>query len=137
MSDNAFKFLLQDFPSRCFVVADPDAAAKDQWAVELEEPIGERWVHRIDDIKDWMLHGEKDTRQMIFDRSDRFTPFSTLNRDEVFRAYLRKLLDRLPPEYQSHRKHALMPSISEEKTRTRYKEAVEPAIQKSVGITSS
>ncbi len=137
MSDDAFKFLLQEdgqpyFPSRCYVVADPAAAEKGQWSVELDEPVGERWVHRIDDIKDWMLHGEKDTRQMIFDRSDRFTPFRTLNRDEVFRAYLRKLLDRLPPEYQSHRKHALMPSIAEEKTRTRYKEAVEAAIP---GIT--
>ncbi|MBB3979542.1 energy-coupling factor transporter ATP-binding protein EcfA2 [Rhizobium azooxidifex] len=137
MSDNAFKFLLQDdsqpfFPSRCYVVADPAVAERDQWSVELDEPVGERWVHRIDDIKDWMLHGEKDTRQMIFDRNDRFTPFRTLHRDEVFRAYLRKLLDRLPPEYESHRKHALMPSIAEEKTRNRYKDAVEAAIP---GIT--
>jgi molecular chaperone DnaK (HSP70) len=137
MSDNAFKFLLQQdgqpyFPSRCFVVADPASSEKNQWSVELDEPVGERWVHRVDDIKDWMLHGEKPTRQMIFDRSDTFTPFRTLNRDEVFRAYLRKLLDRLPPEYQSHRKHALMPSIAEEKTRNRYKEAVEAAIP---GIT--
>lgn len=115
-------------PSYCFVVADPQIKERHQFSVELDYPQGAPWVERIDDIKDWMLHGDKETRQMIFDRSDRFTPFRTLDRNEVFRAYLRKLFERLPAEYQSRRKHALMPSIAEEKTRTRYREAVEAAI---------
>lgn len=137
MSETGFKFLLQDggqpyLPSCCFVVADPEIKDRHQWSVELDFPQDAPWVERIDDMKDWMLHGEKEIRQMIFDRTDRFTPFRTLDRNEVFRAYLRKLFEHLPVEYQSRRKHALMPSITEEKTRTRYKEAVEAAIP---GIT--
>lgn len=119
-------------PSYCFVVADPEIKDRHQFSVELDYPQGAPWVERIDDMKDWMLHGDKETRQMIFDRSDRFTPFRTLDRNEVFRAYLRKLFERLPVEYQSRRKHGLMPSIAEEKTRNRYREAVEAALP---GIT--
>jgi hypothetical protein len=37
-------------------------------------------------------------------------------------------LERLPAEYQHRRKYALMPSVVDEKTRTRYKDALEAAI---------
>ncbi|WP_273729007.1 AAA family ATPase [Brucella gallinifaecis] len=137
MSEIAFKFLLQHeglpyYPSRCFIVADPKVRDSREFSVELDPPENAVWFHRIDDIKDWMLHGDKATRQIIFDRSDTKTAFRNLERDEVFRAYLRKVFERLPLELQGRRKYALMPSIAESKTRTRYKEAVEAAIP---GIT--
>lgn len=137
MSETAFKFLLQHeglpyYPSRCFIVADPNVRDSREFSIELDPPENATWFHRIDDIKDWMLHGDKATRQIIFDRSNTQTAFRNLERDEVFRAYLRKVFERLPLELQGRRKYALMPSIAESKTRTRYKEAVEAAIP---GIT--
>jgi hypothetical protein len=51
-----------------------------------------------------------------------------LDRDEVFREYLRKIFDKLPAEYRQRRKYALMPSIGDDRTRTRYKDAVEAAL---------
>lgn len=74
-----------------------------------------------------MLHG-KTKRQIIFDRTNPRTPFRDLERDEVFREYLRKVLEKIPAEYQARRKYALMPSIADDDARTRYKDAVEAAI---------
>ncbi len=137
MAETAFKFLLQDegqpyFPSRFYVVADPTIQDRHQWTIELDSPQEGSWTYRIDDMKDWMLHGRAPTRQIIHDRSNTRSAYRDLERDEVFRAYLRKLFDRLPSEYQGRRKYALMPSIADEKTRLRYKGAVEAAIP---GIT--
>ncbi|MEJ7015882.1 AAA family ATPase [Sinorhizobium meliloti] len=137
MSETAFKFLLQDegepyFPSRFYVVADPTIQDRHQWTIELDSPKEGSWAYRIDDMKDWMLHGRATTRQIIHDRSNTRSAYRDLERDEVFRAYLRKLFERLPSEYQERRKYALMPSIADEKTRSRYKAAVEAAIP---GIT--
>ncbi|MGX5668828.1 AAA family ATPase [Rhizobium daejeonense] len=137
MAETAFKFLLQDegqayFPSRFYVVADPNIQDRHQWTIELDPPQEGSWTYRIDDMKDWMLHGRTATRQIIHDRSNTRSAYRDLERDEVFRAYLRKLFERLPPEYQGRRKYALMPSIADEKTRLRYKAAVEAAIP---GIT--
>ncbi|TPM90684.1 AAA family ATPase [Mesorhizobium sp. B2-1-3A] len=133
MSETAFQFLLQYegqpfYPSRCFIIADPKIKDRNQWTLQLDSPQDAPWVYQLDDIKDWMLHGSKAVRQIIYDRKDPRTPYRDLERDEVFREYLRKILEKLPPEYQSRRKYALMPSIADEKTRTRYKRAVEAAI---------
>lgn len=132
MTDSAFRFLLSHDghpyqPSRCYVVADPAVDNRKQWKVQLDPPIDEAWVYEIDDIKDWMLHG-KPKRQIIFDRTNPRTPFRDLERDQIFREYLRAILERIPEPYQSRRKYALMPSISDDETRTRYKDAIEAAI---------
>jgi MoxR-like ATPase len=133
MSESAFQFLLQKDgqpyrPSRCFIVADPKINDRKLWTLELERPKDAEWVFQIDDIKDWMLHGSKPSRQMFYDMKNPLTPYRELERDEVFREYLRKILEKLPPEYRQRRKYALMPSIVDEKTRTRYKDAVEAAL---------
>jgi hypothetical protein len=133
MSKSAFRFLLQKDkqpfrPSRCYIIADPKDNDRRQWTLELDPPEGAVWVHELNDIKTWMLHGDKSVRQMFYDPTNPLTPFRDLDRDEVFREYLRKLLERLPAEYQPRRKYALMPSIDDEKTRTRFKDAVEAAI---------
>ena len=137
MSEPAFRFLLQNdkqpfCPSRCYIVADPKVDDRRQWTLQLDPPADAAWVYQLDDIKDWMLHGEKAVRQIIHDPKNPRTPFRDLERDDVFREYLRKVLDRIPSEYMNRRKYALMPSIADEKTRTRYKDAVEAAIP---GIT--
>ena len=74
-----------------------------------------------------MLHG-KQKRQIIFDRSNPKTPFRDLEREEIFREYLRKILEKIPESYQSRRKFALMPSISDENSRTRYRNALEETL---------
>lgn len=132
MNNFAFRFLLwadnQPYqPSRCFIVADPDINDRKQWDLQLEPPEEKVWSYEITDIKDWMLHG-KQRRQIIFDRSNPKTPFRDLEREEVFREYIRKILNRLPEEHQSRRKYALMPSISDENSRARYKNAIEAVI---------
>jgi MoxR-like ATPase len=134
MSETAFRFLLQHDrqpfrPSRCYLVADPKDTNKKQFTVELDPPEDGVWCREVDDIKAWMLHDDDPIRKMIYDRAKPgTTPIRELERDEVFREYLRKVLERLPAEYQSRRKYALMPSIDDEKTRTRYRDAVEAAI---------
>ncbi len=132
MTDSAFRFLLSHDghpykPSRCYVVADPAINNRKQWKLQLDPPVGAAWVYEIDDIKDWMLHG-KPKRQIIFDRTNPRTPFRDLERDQIFREYLRAILERIPEPYQSRRKYALMPSISDDETRARYKDAIEAAI---------
>ena len=132
MTNSAFRFLLSHDghpyqPSRCYVVADPAINNRKQWKVQLDPPVDEAWVYEIDDIKDWMLHG-KPKRQIIFDRTNPKTPFRDLERDQIFREYLRAILERIPESYQSRRKYALMPSISDDETRARYKDAIEAAI---------
>jgi len=133
MSETAFKFLLQKGtqpfrPSTCFIVADPKVMDRKIWTLELDRPKDAEWFFQIDDIKDWMLHGTEPARKMYYDTSNPRTPFRELDRDEVFRAYLRKILDKLPAEYRQRRKYALMPSISEDRTRARYREALEAAL---------
>ncbi|MCS3498686.1 dephospho-CoA kinase [Bradyrhizobium japonicum] len=134
MSETAFKFLLQNGtlpfrPSTCFVVADPKVMDRKIWTLELDRPRDAEWVFRIDDIKDWMLHGVEPVRKMYYDISNpRTTPIRELDRDRVFREYLRKVLDQLPAEYRQRRKYALMPSIGDDKTRTRYRDALEAAL---------
>jgi energy-coupling factor transporter ATP-binding protein EcfA2 len=132
MEGNAFRFLLQEddqpfFSSRCYIEADPKNQNRKQWVLHLDRPEGAPWVFEIDDIKAWMLHG-RPARQIIYDRSDPKTPFRDLDRDAIFREYLRHLFERIPAEYRGRRKYALMPSISDDETRTRYREAVEAAI---------
>jgi energy-coupling factor transporter ATP-binding protein EcfA2 len=132
VTDSAFRFLLSHDghpyqPSRCYVVADPAVDNSKQWKLQLDPPVDAAWVYEIDDIKDWMLHG-KPKRQIIFDRTNPKTPFRDLERDQIFREYLRAILERIPELYQSRRKYVLMPSISEEETRARYKDAIEAAI---------
>ena len=129
---NAFRFLLQEgnqpfLSSRCYIEADPKIQNRKQWVLHLDRPEGAPWVFEIDDIKAWMLHG-KPVRQIIYDRSDPKTPFRDLERDAIFREYLRHLFERIPAEYRSRRKYALMPSISDDESRARYREAVEAAI---------
>lgn len=132
MSDPAFQFLLceSDQPfhsSRCYIVADPEIDDRKQWTLQLERPKDTAWVYEIDDMKDWMLHGVS-KRQIILDRTNPRTPFRDLYREEVFREYLRKIVEKIPLQYQHRRKYALMPSIADEDIRTRYKDAVEAAI---------
>jgi hypothetical protein len=62
MSQTAFHFLLQNGrqpfrPSRCYIIADPEVSDRRQWTLELDPPKDAAWVHEIDDIKTWMLHG--------------------------------------------------------------------------------
>ncbi len=133
MSETAFKFLLQKGtqpfrPSTCFIVADPKVMDRKIWTLELDRPKDAEWVFQIDDIKDWMLHGTEPVRKMYYDISNPRTPFRELDRDEVFREYLRQILDKLPAEYRQRRKYALMPSIGDDRTRTRYRDAVEAAL---------
>lgn len=137
MPEPAFQFLLQHdgqpfYPSRCYIIADPTVKDRNQWTLQLEPPQDPAWVYQLDDIKGWMLHDSNAVRQIIYDRKDPRTPYRNLQRDEVFREYLRKLLEKLPPDCQNRRKYALMPSIADDKTRTRYRDAVEAAIP---GIT--
>lgn len=129
---HAFRFLLQEgdrpfLSSRCYIEADPKIQNRKQWMLHLDRPVGAPWVFEIDDIKAWMLHG-KPVRQIIFDRSDQNTPFRDLDRDAIFREYLRHLLERIPAEYRSRRKYALMPSIADDDSRRRYRESIEAAI---------
>jgi energy-coupling factor transporter ATP-binding protein EcfA2 len=133
MSETAFRFLLQHdrqpfFPSRCFITADPKVDDRRQWSLQLDPPVDAPWVYQLDDVKDWMLHGSKTVRRIFFDTKNPRTPFRELERDEVFRAYLRKILEKLPAEYMQRRKYALMPSIGDDKTRSRYMDAIEAAI---------
>jgi energy-coupling factor transporter ATP-binding protein EcfA2 len=132
MSEVAFRFLLQDagqpfVSSRCYIVADPAIDDRNQWEVVLERPSDAPWVLEIDGLKDWMLHG-KPTKKIFFDRTNPRTPFRELKRDDIYREYLRKILEKIPEEYRGRRKYALMPSIADDETRTRYKEAVEASI---------
>jgi len=132
MNSCAFRFLVGSegrphHPSRCFIVADPKVDDRKQWELQLEPPGEDTWSYEITDLKDWMLHG-KPKRQIIFDRSDPRTPFRDLLREEVFREYLRKILNRMPEELQSRRKYVLMPSISDDDSRKRYKGAIEAVI---------
>ncbi|WP_109117049.1 AAA family ATPase [Azospirillum sp. TSO22-1] len=132
-TETAFRFLLQNGtqpfrPSTCFIVADPKVMDRKIWSLELDRPKDAEWFFQIDDIKDWMLHSAEPVRKMYYDRRDPRTPFRELDRDEVFREYLRKILDKLPVEYRQRRKYALMPSIGDDKTRTRYRDALEAAL---------
>jgi energy-coupling factor transporter ATP-binding protein EcfA2 len=132
MSEPAFRFLLREnnqpfHSSRCYIVADPAIDDRKQWTLQLEPPANAAWVYEVDDMKDWMLHGQS-KRQIILDRTNPRTPFRDLDRDEVFREYLRKIVEKIPLQYQHRRKYALMPSIADEDVRTRYKDAVEAAI---------
>lgn len=132
MNSNTFDFLICSddkpyFPARCFIVADPEIEDRKQWDLQLKPPNEDTWCYEITDIKDWMLHG-KPKRQIIYDRSNPKTPFRDLLREEVFREYLRKILKRIPKERQSRRMYALIPSISDEDSRTRYKNAIEAVI---------
>lgn len=137
MSEHAFQFLLQHerqpfLPSRCYITADPNVYDPRQWSLQLDAPAGAPWVYQLDDVKDWMLHGPKAERRIFFDISNSRTPSRVLEREEVFRAYLRKILERFPAEYMQRRKYALMPSIGDDKMRARYMDAIEAAIP---GIT--
>ena len=63
MSETAFRFLLQNDrqpfrPSRCYIVADPKMDDRTQWTLELDAPEDAPWIYELDDIKDWMLHGD-------------------------------------------------------------------------------
>lgn len=132
MNSCAFRFLIGSdsqphHPSRCFIIADPKIDDRKQWKLQLEPPVEDTWSYEITDIKDWMLHG-KPKRQIIFDRSNPKTPFRDLAREEIFREYLRKILNRMPEQFQSRRKYVLMPSISDEDSRKRYKGALEAVI---------
>jgi len=133
MSEIAFKFLLQNGvkpfrPATCFIVADPKVMDRKIWKLELDRPKDAEWVFQIDDIKDWMLHSTEAVRKMYYDKSNPLTAFRELDRNEVFREYLRKILDKLPVECRQRRKYALMPSIGDDKTRARYRDAVEAAL---------
>jgi energy-coupling factor transporter ATP-binding protein EcfA2 len=129
-----FEFLLSDDSgkpfrtSRCFVVADPRVRDAGAWSLELRQPPDATWVHVLDDVKTWMLHGDAAERLIFFDSRDPKTPFRRLQRDEVFREYLRKLLAELPDSHRNGRRLALMPAIADEKIRKRYKDALEAAI---------
>jgi hypothetical protein len=132
MPDTAFRFLLWDNnrpfrSSRCYIVANPEINDRRQWTLQLEPPEKAIWSYEIDDIKDWMLH-DKPVRQIIYDRSNPRTPFRDLEREEVFREYLRQIFEKIPSSYQSRRKYALMPSIADDDSRARYKDAIEAAI---------
>jgi hypothetical protein len=132
MEASAFRFLLRDGnqpfrSSRCYIEADPTIDNRKQWLLHLDRPEGAAWVYEIDDIKAWMLHG-KPVRQIIYDRSNPRTPFRDLDRDSIFREYLRHMFDRIPAACRGRRKYALMPSISDGEPRTRYREAIEAAI---------
>jgi energy-coupling factor transporter ATP-binding protein EcfA2 len=133
-SNPGFQFLLTDDTgrpfrsSRCFIVADPSVSDPGAWSLELEQPADAGWVHVLDDVKSWMLHGENAERPIFFDSRDPKTPFRTLERGEVFREYLRKILAELPESHRSGRRLALMPAISDERVRKRYKDALEAAI---------
>ncbi|WP_167561759.1 AAA family ATPase [Bosea lupini] len=132
MAKTAFRFLLREndqpfHSSRCYIVADPAIDDRHQWTLQLEPPEGETWVYQIDDIKDWMLHGVS-KRQILHDKNNLSTRFRDLEREEVFREYLRKIVEKIPLHYQNRRKYALMPSLSDEDARGRYKEALEAAI---------
>lgn len=85
------------------------------------------WVIEMHGLKDWMLHGNP-IRKIFYDRSNPRTPFRELRRDEIYREYLRKILEKIPTEYRGRRTYALMPSIADDATRTRYREAVESSI---------
>lgn len=131
--DSGFQFLLRDgkFPfrsSRCFIVADPSVKDPKAWTLELDPPENARWVHPIDDVKAWMLHGKKDVRQIFLDKRDPLSPFREIERSELFRAYVRKLLERLPETHREKRKIVLMPSIADEVARKRYRSALEASI---------
>lgn len=132
MQDSAFRFLLQEGSqpfrsSRCYIEADPTINNRKQWLLHLDRPEGAAWLYEIDDIKAWMLHG-KPVRQIIYDRSNPRTPFRDLDRDTIFREYLRHMFDQIPAACRGRRKYALMPSISDDDSRTRYREAIEATI---------
>lgn len=132
MQASAFRFLLQEGrqpfrSSRCYIEADPTINNRKQWLLHLDRPEGAAWLYEIDDIKAWMLHG-KPVRQIIYDRSNPRTPFRDLDRDTIFREYLRHMFDQIPAACRSRRKYALMPSISDDESRTRYREAIEATI---------
>ncbi|MFT8814026.1 AAA family ATPase [Acetobacter fabarum] len=126
------RFLLQEddrpfLSSRCFIVADPTSREHDQWDLLLSPPAEGGWVFEIDDVKSWMLQGGPE-RKMFYDRHDTGTPYRILNPNTVFRAYVARLFAQIPQEYRHLSRYALMPSISEPKSRRRYKEALEAAI---------
>jgi energy-coupling factor transporter ATP-binding protein EcfA2 len=128
-----FQFLVTEgaqpfLPSGFFIVADPKVRERNAWTLELDAPKNAAWVYRLDDIKSWMLHGKESERKIFFDPADPRTPFRVLERSEVFREYVRKLLERLPATHRDGRKLALMPAVADEKIRKRYKEALEAAI---------
>jgi energy-coupling factor transporter ATP-binding protein EcfA2 len=133
MAETAFKFLLRegDRPfrsSRCFVIADPASRDRAQWTLQLDPPVNAAWTFEINDVKDWMLHGPP-VRQIIQDPANaRTSNFRILDRDAIFRAYLRQVRDNIPEAYRSRRIVALMPSIADHAARTRYKDAIEAAI---------
>jgi hypothetical protein len=97
-SENAFRFLFQNAGqpfrlSRCYIIANPKVNDRRQWTLELDPPRDAGWFYQLDDIKDWVLHGEKPVRQMFYNPKDPQTPFRELERDEVFREYVRKVLE--------------------------------------------
>jgi energy-coupling factor transporter ATP-binding protein EcfA2 len=129
MEGSAFRFLLQEGnqpyrSSRCYIEADPTLDNRKQWVLHLDRPKDAAWVYEIDDMKAWMLHG-KPVLQILQDRSNRNTRFRDLDRDAIFREYLRQILERIPAAYRAQRKYALMPSIADDDSRTRYREAIE------------
>lgn len=131
--NTGFRFLLTDghypyLPSRCFIVANPKVKDPKAWTLELDRPEGAVWVHELDDVKSWMLHGVQPKRQIFFDPKDPMTAFRELECTEVFRRYVLKVLERLPNEYREGRKLVLMPSLTDETTRKRYRDALEAVI---------
>jgi energy-coupling factor transporter ATP-binding protein EcfA2 len=128
-----FNFLLREgrqpfLPSRCFIIADPKVTDPKAWSLVLDPPGEAAWVYVLDDIKAWMLHDMKATRQIFYDAKDPMTPFRELERGEVFRTYVRKILEKLPEEHRESRKLVLMPALADEKVRKRYKDALEAAV---------
>ena len=133
MVEAAFKFLLRegDRPfrsSRCFIIADPASRDRAQWTLQLDPPVNAAWTFEINDVKDWMLHGPP-VQQIILDPANaRTSNFRMLDRDAIFRAYLRQVRENIPEAYRSRRVVVLMPSIADDVTRTRYKDAIEAAM---------
>ncbi len=118
-------------PTRCWVAAEGLENKPDQWSFHLDEPTGRPAgsVVRVDDLKRWILFGEKQDRYLYLGSTARGqTLLRVYGSQEVFGRYLSSILGRVRAGSEDRRPvWVLMPSIGDEGRRKRYLEAIQAA----------
>jgi len=82
----------------------------------------------VDDLKTWMLFEEKEKRFLSFTDSTGQPQYRGYNREEVLKRYLETVISSIPKEKQEGPFWLLMPSISDDARRVRYRETLEKAV---------
>jgi len=134
MKVGALNFLLQAdgrpwIPTRAWALADPEGGnLGEDWVLSLIEPESDVLSLPLHDLKRWVLFGEKSERYLHLGEDRRGNlDLRTIPRDEAAEMYLRGILDSIGDSRANDHFNLLMPSIDDDKLRTRYLSILEEA----------